>query len=221
MKPWQTLATTTTSEGRQLSLHRHDEDFYIHLDGEELMSTRAPGSELALATLGCEHVATAERPRVLIGGLGLGFTLRAALDVLPPRAEVVVAELFPAVVEWNRSHLAHLQQGALTDKRVRVVQRDVWNLLNEEKSYDSVLLDVDNGPTAWCLDSNGRLYERRGIERLRRSLRGKGRVAVWASQPDPRFVTRMRKSGFDVKTKTIRTQGQGGNRRHVVILARL
>lgn len=221
MKPWQTLAKTTTSEGRTLSLHRHDEDFYIHLDGEELMSTWAPGSEVALATLGCEHVRKAAKPRILIGGLGLGFTLRATLEVVPARAEVVVAELFPAVVEWNRSHLTPLQKDALEDPRVRIVERDVWNLLRGDQTYDAILLDVDNGPTAWCLDSNGRLYDRRGIERLRRCVKSKGVVAVWASQPDPRFVTRMRKSGFDVQSKTIRTEGKAGNRRHVVILARL
>lgn len=223
MKPRQMLAETTTSEGKSLTLYRRDDDYTIDLDGEELMSTRAPGSEVALATLGCERLTKAERPRVLIGGLGLGYTLRAALDVLPRNAEVVVAELFPAVVQWNRTHLAHLHNATLDDSRVRIVTQDVWDLLGPDPrrdGYDAVLLDVDNGPAAWTLDANGRLYDRQGIERIRNILRPGGTLAIWAAQPDPQFAKRMKKSGFEVVQKIVQSRGAGGNRRHAVILVR-
>ena len=220
MRPFHHLDSVTTEEGRELTLHRRDQDFFINLDGEELMSTRAPGSEIALAELGCEDLGSARRPRVLIGGLGLGYTLRAALAVLPKQAQVVVAELFPAVVEWHRTHLASLAEGSLEDPRVRIEVQDVWDVLSTSGAFDAILLDVDNGPDGWCLDANSRLYHEGGLERIRKSLSEKGTLALWASQPDPRYVQRLRKRGFQVRTQNVRTEGQGGNRRHVVILAR-
>lgn len=220
MKPMQTLASTTTGDGEELVLQSRGGDFFINLDGEELMSTRAPGSEVALASLGCEGLETREKPRILIGGLGLGYTLRAALEILPRGAEVVVAELFPVVVEWTRTYLAELDGGAIDDPRVRLLVRDVYDVLVDGSGpYDAILLDVDNGPAAWCLESNGRLYDRDGIEVLRQAMTPKGRLAIWASQADPQYVNRLRKRGFAVQTRQIRTQGKQGNRRHVVFLA--
>ena len=219
MKPLQTLATFTTLDGQDLVLQNRGSDYFIYIDGEELMSTRAAGSEIALAEFGCERL-TSDAPRVLIGGLGLGFTLRACLDVLPRSAEVVVAELFPAVVTWGRTHLAELHAGALDDKRVKIVEKDVWDVLADAgPGFDSIMLDVDNGPESWCVQSNGRLYDRDGIEHLRKAMTPNARIAIWSSQPDPRFSNRLRKRGFETKTHVIRTQGQGGNRRHVVITA--
>ena len=220
MRPMQTLASTTTTDGEELVLQSRGDDFFITLDGEELMSTRAPGSEEALAQLGCEGLAARERPRILIGGLGLGYTLRTSLEILPRSAEVVVAELFPAVVEWTRTHLRELDGGAIDDPRVRLLVRDVYDVLKDGPGpYDAILLDVDNGPEAWCLQANGRLYDRDGIEILRRAMAPKGRLAIWASQADPRYANRLRKRGFQVETRQIRTQGKKGNRRHVVFLA--
>ena len=219
MKPLQTLDTYRTPDGQDLVLLTRDGDFFIHIDGEELMSTRASGSEVGLAEVGCDRLPS-DTPRILIGGLGCGFTLRACLDKLPSRAEVVVAELFPVVVQWNRTHLAHLNRDALDDPRTRVVTRDVWDVLADAgPGFDAILLDVDNGPGSVCVEANHRLYDLEGIEHLRRAMTPGGRIAIWASQPDPHFANRVRKRGFEVKTKMIRSEGKGGSRRHVVITA--
>jgi spermidine synthase len=221
MRPFHTLASVTTPDGRRLTLHRRETDFFIHLDGEELMSSRAYGSEAALAELACRDLAQVRRPRVLIGGLGLGYTLRAALQVLPGTAEVIVAEVFPCVVDWNRRYLADLG-GPLEDPRVRVVERDVVDLLGDTRQtpYQVILLDVDNGPAAWCQDSNRRLYDRRGLERIRRSLAPGGVLAVWSAQADPVFVKRLRQCGFAARAETARASGRKGSR-HTIFLARV
>jgi spermidine synthase len=169
-----------------------------------------------VAELACKDLG--DRPRVLIGGLGLGFTLRAALDVLPPRAEVVVAELFAKVIDWNRTWLADLQSGALTDRRTRIAHADVWDLVRPGGPWDAILLDVDNGPEAWCFDANSRLYDRPGLERLRAALAPGGVAAFWAAQADPRFLKTLRKSGFKARSRTVRARG-GRGARHTVFLA--
>ncbi len=217
MRPFETLDRFTTPDGRQLTFHRRDGDHYVYLDGDELMSTRAPGSERALAELACDGLEG--RPRVLIGGLGLGFTLRAALDVLPPGAQVVVAELFDKVIEWNRRYLAGLQGGALTDRRTRIVRADVWDLVEREAPWNAILLDVDNGPEAWCFDANRRLYDRAGLARIRAALAPRGVAAFWAAQADPRFLKTLRKSGFEARSHTVRAN-RGRGARHVVFVAR-
>lgn len=221
MRPFETLASFTTPDGRRLTLHRRDGDFFIYLDGDELMSSRAHGSETALAALTCSDLAEIHRPRVLIGGLGLGYTLRAALEALPGTAEVIVAELFPCVVEWNRRYLAYLGR-PLQDPRVRVVERDVVDLLADTRRspYHVILLDVDNGPSAWCQDSNRRLYDRRGLARMRRSLSPGGVLAVWSAQPDPTFVKRLQQGGFTARTQTVRARGRKGSQ-HTIFLARV
>ena len=218
MKAFETLDRFTTPEGQELTLHRRDGDYFVYLDGDELMSSRAPGSERALAELACDGLGG--RPRVLIGGLGLGFTLRAALDVLPGSAEVVVAELFAKVIEWNRTWLADLQSGALTDRRARIARADVWDLVRREAPWDAILLDVDNGPEAWCFDANRRLYDRAGLERIRAALAPGGVVAFWAAQADPRFLKMLRKSGFEARSHTVRARA-GRGARHTVFVARL
>ena len=217
MKAFETLDRFTTPDGRALTFHRRDGDYFVYLDGEELMSTRAPGSERALAELACEGLG--ERPRVLIGGLGLGFTLRAALDALPPKAEVVVAELFAKVIQWNRRWLAALQGGALTDRRTRIAHADVWDLIEREGPWDAILLDVDNGPEAWCFEANQRLYDRSGLGRIRAALAPGGVAAFWAAQADPRFTKMLSKSGFQARRQTVRAH-RGRGARHSVYLAR-
>ena len=146
-----------TADGNVLSLVSHDRDFYIDIDGLELMSTRRTGSEVALATLGCKGLETARSPRVLIGGLGFGYTARAALDCLPDGAELVVADLFEKVVEWNRTHAKDIWKGQLSDRRLRLVISDVWEQIGNGP-WDAILLDTDNGPEFFCVEKNGRLY---------------------------------------------------------------
>ena len=226
MKPFETVDEMTTPEGLRLSLHHHDGDFYLILDGDELMSSRKTDSEKALGQLACSRLAPEllgpkGRPRVLIGGLGFGYTLRAVLDELPPGGEVVVAELFSRVVEWNREHLGVLRDHPLRDPRVRVSVGDVNDLFSDRHTsfFDAVLLDVDNGPDALCLKSNDRLYGRTGISRIKRSLRPGGLLAVWASGPDAAFVKLLRKSGFEVSTETVRAFAGRGSK-HQIFLAR-
>jgi len=221
MHPFETLDRVTTPEGRELSLHHHDGHYFIHLDGEELMSTWVHGSESALAEMTCRDLAVTHRPRVLIGGLGLGFTLRAALEVLPGDAEVVVAELFPQVVEWHRTHLVSLGR-PMEDPRARIHDGDVVGLLRDSPShhYHAVLLDVDNGPSEWCLKSNGVLYSREGLQRIKRSVVPGGILAVWSAYPDPVFVKNLRKGGFDASSQTVRGHGKKGPR-HTIFLGRV
>jgi len=221
MRPFETLDRVTTPEGRELSLHHHDGHYFIHFDGEELMSTWVHGSESALAELTCRNLAATRQPRVLIGGLGLGFTLRAALEVLPRDAEVVVAEVFPTVVEWNRTHLVSLGR-PLEDPRVRIHDGDVVGLLKESpcRHYHAVILDVDNGPSEWCLKSNRALYDRQGLQRIKRSIVAGGVLAVWSAYPDSGFIKNLRKGGFDATSRTVRGHGKKGPR-HTIFLGRV
>jgi spermidine synthase len=220
LRPFETLESVTTSEGRRLTLHHRDGDYFIDLDGHELMSTRSPGSETELATLACRHLSSARSCRVLIGGLGLGFTLRSALALLPETAEVVVAEVFPCVVEWHSRHLRHLGV-SLDDSRVHVHVGDVQELLAPHRAarYDAIMLDVDNGPDAACLEANAGLYDERGIARLAGALTQRGVVAVWSAHPDPAFEKRLRRGGFEVRAETVRSRGRKGSN-HTIFVAR-
>ncbi len=222
MKPFETLGETTTPDGHRLTFQRRDRDYFLILDGYDLMSTRKHASESALANLACRLLPNTSRPRVLIGGLGLGYTLRAALDELPRGAEVVVAEIFPSVVVWNEQHLAEIQGRPLDDRRVRVKETDVRNMLAPEFEglYQAILLDVDNSPAGWCLPRNSRLYNERGLGRLKRSLSPGGVLAIWSVEKDPAFMQRLRKSGFTVSTEAVRAHAGKGSR-HTIFLARV
>jgi spermidine synthase len=205
------LGEAETPDGRKLSLYHRHGDFYIDLDNEQLMSTRDHGSEDALARLACEDLATPDSPRVLIGGLGLGFTLRAALAILPPRAEIVVAEIMPAVVEWNRTHLKDISGPSMADPRVTIEVKDVQKLIGQGlPQYDAIMLDVDNGPDGWCIKSNGRIYDRGGLNDIRDTLKPGGCLAVWSAAPDSSFVKRMHQSGLDGRETTVRSRGHKG-----------
>jgi spermidine synthase len=243
MRRFETLDDFTTPDGHRLSLHHRDGDYFIDLDGHELMSTRVHASESALAELACARLPPARqrRPRVLIGGLGLGFTLAAALEALPANAEVVVAEVFPQVVEWHARHLQSLAV-PLDDPRLRVHLGDVGDLLGggprasdgsrlklrdgpahrkdagPAHRYDAILLDTDNGPDAHCRAANAALYDDAGIERIARSLAPGGVLAVWSAHPDAAFARRLRGHGFSVSTETIRGH-RGKGARHVIFLA--
>ena len=215
------LASTITPDGMQMTLSLHAGDYYIEVDGQALMSTRAPGSEKALADLAARELAGNRRPRVLIGGLGLGFTLGAALDVLPRGASVVVVEFFEAIVDWNRKFSFGSATDRLGDPRVKVEVTDVVDYLRHvERPFDAILLDVDNGPDAWCLASNGRLYDRAGLLRIQRALEPGGVLAVWSAGELPVFEKRLAAVGFTARSEVVRSRGRRGHR-HTIFLGRM
>jgi spermidine synthase len=220
MRPFETLDRSPTADGTVLSLHHRDGDYFIHLDGEELMSTRRTGSEVALAKLACQERPEHQKPRVLIGGLGFGYTLRAALETLPSQAEIVVAEIYSSVVRWNRELLEPLHRQTLEDERVVIQNANVWDLLDGRQTFDVVLLDVDNGPSAWCLSSNGRLYDRKGLERIQASLTPRGVLAVWSAYADEAFVKRLKKSGFSTRVERVRDHHRKGAQHTIFIASR-
>jgi len=223
MQPHRILDCVVTADGRELVLSRRGDVFHIHVDSYELMDSRAHGSEEELARLAIAALPPATlTPRILVGGLGMGFTARAALDALSsrPNANVEVAEVFPAVVAWNRGPLATLAREPLTDPRVTVVEADVADVVaGGSARYDAILLDVDNGPEALTLDSNRRLYAPAGLRALRTALSPEGVLAVWSSDDDPRFTHRLGETGFTVATHHVRARA-GRGARHVVFLAR-
>lgn len=220
MKPFELLGETISPDGTVMKLIRRSDEFLILADGAVLMSSRMHGSEEALATLACQRVRMLEQPCVLIGGLGMGFTLRATLDLLPPDATVVVAELVPAVVEWNRGPLGPLAGNPLKDKRVRVETRDVAVTLNSSLGqFDAVLLDVDNGPAALIAANNAGLYNDCGIAAASAALKRDGMLAVWATHGDRKFEQRLRHGGFDVQVQRVRGRLKKGGPRHTIFLS--
>jgi spermidine synthase len=204
-----------------MKLMRRGDEYIILANGKTLMSSRMHGSEEALATLACERARTLKRPSVLIGGLGMGFTLRATLDLLPADAVVIVAERVPAVVEWNRGPLGPLAADPLQDRRVRVEIDDVAiTLASRPGQFDAVLLDVDNGPTAFAGSSNDRLYDYSGIAAARTALKMNGVLAIWSAQEDRRFEQRLRHGRFAVQVERVRGRLSKGGPRHTIFVAR-
>ncbi|MBD8678112.1 spermidine synthase [Sphingomonas sp. CFBP 13720] len=201
----------------ELRLVSHGNDFMIVLDRNELMSSRMSASEEALADLGCAHLTGHSRARVLIGGLGMGFTLRRALKILPADAEIVVAELVPKIVEWARGPLAGLFDGCLDDPRVTVAIGDVA-LAIRDGGWDAILLDVDNGPDGLTHAGNDRLYSSRGLDTARRGMRPGGVLAIWSAYADAVFTKRLRECGFAVDEQIVRARGTKGAR-HTIWLA--
>lgn len=219
MKPWEILGRTRTPDGTELTLAKHADEYVILADRQSLMSSRAHGTEDALAVLGCRRARTLARPHVLVGGLGMGFTLRAALDCLPPAATIVVSEIVPAIVDWNRGVLGALAGYPLDDPRVRLEQGDVGAALGANPSrFDAVLLDVDNGPAALTLASNAGLYGRSGIAAALAALSRDGVLAVWSAQDDRRFERRLREGGFRVVREHVRAH-QAKGACHTVLVA--
>jgi spermidine synthase len=205
--------------GGELRLVQRGDDFWIMLGANALMSTRLRGSEEALATLACERLAGRPRPALLIGGLGMGFTLRAALDALPAGASLVVSELVPAIVGWARGPMAHVHGQSLDDPRVRIVESDVGDLIAAASGdYDSILLDVDNGPDALSRDSNDRLYDLDGLRRARSALRPGGILGIWSAAPDPAFARRLGKAGFAVEEVAVRAHAGRKGTKHMIWL---
>jgi len=221
MNPWILLdQITVPGDGGIMKLYQRAHEFSISIKNDELMNSRMHGSEDALAELACKRVADREKPRVLIGGLGMGFTLRAALANLDVNAEVVVAELVPAVVKWNRTHLAALAGHPLDDPRVTVRESDVRLLIKADKdAYDAILLDVDNGPDGLTHEGNDRLYTHGGLAAAKAALKPGGILGVWSAEPDKSFSKRLRGSGFKMEEISVRARGKRGGRRHTIWLA--
>lgn len=218
MIPWTVLDVAPVPGGDEpLKLMRRGAEFSIRLGTVELMNSRLGGSEEALAALTCERLAGAARVKVLIGGLGMGFTLRAALAALGAQSEVVVAELVPAVVAWARGPMAELFAGSLEDPRVAIVEGDVGaSIRADPAAYDAILLDVDNGPAGQTRAGNDGLYGARGLGAARRALRPGGLLAVWSEAPDDAFAARMRSAGFAVDEMRVRANAARRGARHVV-----
>ncbi|HEX8437603.1 hypothetical protein [Archangium sp.] len=221
MKPWKVIDRAPAPGGGELVLHQRGEEFAIRANGRELMSSRQHGSEEKMAEVACTQL-TGKRPRVLIGGLGLGYTVRAALERLPPEAQVVVSELVPAVVAWNQGVLAPLAGRPLEDSRVMVEARDVGVLLREaEGEYDAVLLDVDNGPEALTQEANRWLYGERGLTAIQRALKSRGVLVVWSASSDPAFANRLKRAGFDTEVVETPARGKGGGPMHTLFIGRV
>jgi spermidine synthase len=220
MKKWTTLERAATPDGKTLTLEEHDGAYAIRVDGVPLMSTRQHTSEERLAELACGHLRNTRQARVLIGGLGFGFTLKAALSALASDAQIVMAELLEAVIAWNRNPKYGLAAGALSDLRVTVVLQDVSETIAQARtSYDAIILDVDNGPAALSADGNGRLYGAEGLRQARAALRPGGCAAYWSVAADAGFEREMERAGFRVEVEQCRAHGKSG-RRHTLYVGR-
>jgi spermidine synthase len=220
VKPWLLIGQTAAPDGTLLTLQSRDDEFLLLADGKPLMSSRMHASEDALATLACHRIASVAAPRVLIGGLGMGFTLRAALDALPPTASVIVAELAPAVVSWNRGPLGPLAGHPLDDARVRVEETDVALTVRANPGgFDAVLLDVDNGSDALTTSTNGWLYTDRGVDATRAALTAGGVLAMWLASEDRRFARRLREHGFTVDIARVRGRLKRSGPHHAILVA--
>jgi len=221
MIPWVNIDTARIpgTDG-ELRLMRRGAEFSIKLGTNELMNSRLSGSEAALATLAAKKLEANKRPQLLIGGLGMGFTLRAALAVLGTDARIVVAELVPAVVAWARGPMAEIFGGSLSDPRVSIQKTDVTEVIRSHKSkFDAILLDVDNGPEGLTRKANDALYDSAGLNAAHAALRRGGVLAVWSSGPNAAFSKRLRAAGFDVNEVAVRATGRGGGARHVIWIA--
>jgi spermidine synthase len=212
------LGTAQVPGGEELRLFAHGRDFIIVLDRNELMSTRMRGSEEALATMTLERLG-APAPHLLVGGYGMGFTLRAALAA-HPRARVTVAELVPEIIAWARGPMAELTEGCLDDPRVTLRMADVGELIATTSGYDAILLDVDNGPDGLVREANNRIYSAAGLRAARHALRAGGVLAIWSAAKDPAFTKRLRAAGFAVEEVEVRARANGKGPRHTIWFAR-
>ena len=216
MKPRETLATATTPDGSRFELQRHDGNYVIHADGYDIMTSYSHGSEDAMMSLACP------RPPadacILIGGLGMGYTLAATLDLLPPGGSVVVSELVPEVVEWNRGPLGPLAGRPLDAPRIDLVVGDVADVIRDNMSrFDAVLLDVDNSPDSLTLARNSRLYTPEGLAAAHRCLRPRGALAIWSAGTERTFERRLRAAGFTASTHAVRGHGKRGGHYSVLV----
>lgn len=215
------IDTAWIPDGEKLELYRHDRDFMIVLGTNELMSSRKWGSEEALATMAAERIGDAKKPHFLIGGYGMGFTLRAALRVLPADARITVAELVPEIIEWARGPMADLAQGCLDEPRVTLLMSDVATVIaGARNEYDAILLDVDNGPDAIVREDNNVLYSKAGLRAAYSALKPGGVMAVWSAGPDPAFTRRLERAGFAVDEVKVAARSNGKGPKHTIWFAR-
>ena len=221
MIPWSQIDTSgVPGADVELRLMRRGSEFSMMLGQNELMSSRLSGSEEALATLACRRIAAVKRPHLLIGGLGMGFTLRAALAVLGTGARITVAELVPAVIAWARGPLAEIFGDSLSDSRADIQAADVIDVIKTHPAaFDAILLDVDNGPEGLVRKANDALYDPKGLKAIHRALRSKGVVAVWSSGPNSSFSKRLRDAGFGVDEVAVRATTKRTGARHVIWFA--
>lgn len=220
------LGTAQVPGGEELKLYAHGRDFMIVLGHNELMSTRMRGSEEALATMTLDRIGGRKDARLLVGGYGMGFTLRAALARLGPRGHVILAELVPEIIEWARGPMAEVAAGCLDDPRVTLRMDDVADaMLLAPEPFDAILLDVDNGPDGLVRPENRRIYSRAGLRAVVRALNPGGILAVWSAAPDRTFTRRLENEGFEVEEVEVRArvdaQGKGKGPRHTIWFARV
>jgi spermidine synthase len=218
--PWILLDKAAVPGGGELRLMRRGAEFSIVLGQNELMNSRLGGSEAALAGMACERIRGRRNPQILIGGLGMGFTLRAALAGVASEARIIVAELVPAVVAWARGPMAEVFGNSLTDPRVSIREADVGQLIRSGSSaYDAILLDVDNGPEGLSRTANDALYDAKGLRAAYAALHPGGVFAVWSSGPHAKFSQRLRNAGFAVDEVRARANGSRGGARHIIWIA--
>lgn len=223
MKPTTKVAETTAPDGGTFRLLEHDGEYYLYLDERQVMSTKLTHSELMLADTGCAFRKPRKNPRVLIGGLGLGFSLRRCLEITGENAVIEVAELLPEVVRWNRECLNGLNDSIMADPRTKIIEGDVFACIREaaEKgsSYDAILLDVDDGPTSLIQPQNSQLYGRDGMQLIRRALNSHGRAAFWAATDEPLMVRHLQKAGFRAEEIPVAAHPRAKRPRHRIYVA--
>ncbi len=222
MIPWTLLGSATIpGDGGEMRLYQRGSEFSIRVGAYELMNSRVHGSEDALASLVCERLGDTTSVRILVGGLGMGFTLAAVLQHTGAKSEVVIAELVPTVVAWHRGPLAVVSKGALDDPRVVICESDVAAVIRSERgTFDAILLDVDNGPAGLTSKQNDRLYDAAGLRSAHDALRPGGFLAIWSAGPDERFTKRLRQAGFETEEVRVRGRGAKGGFRYLIWLAR-
>jgi spermidine synthase len=220
MIPWVHLDTAKVPGGDEFKLMQRGDEFWIMVGTNPLMTSRMSGSEEVLADVTCGPLAAKPGARILIGGLGMGFTLRRAQALLGADARIVVAELVPGIVAWARGPLTPVFGNSLDDTRVEIVETDVGKAISDAKAaYDAILLDVDNGPEGLSRPGNDRLYGAKGLAAAKAALKSRGVLAVWSAHPDEAFAKRLRQAGFGVEEVKARANGKRGGSRHLIWLA--
>lgn len=215
------VGTAAVPDGDPLRLFRRGDEFTIAMGGNELMSSRMSGSEEALAEMSCDRLHHDATPHLLIGGYGMGFTLRTALARLGADARITVVELVPGIIDWARGPMASITAGCLDDPRVEILLTDVAQVISAAtRRYDAILLDVDNGPDGLTRVGNDRLYSAGGLARAKAALRPGGILAIWSAAPDPRFSRRLKDAGFQVEEISVRARSNGKGARHLIWFAR-